>query len=301
MEAPLVLTLLIAPFAILISFFWVRDRWDKEPTPLLWLLLGTGGFSVIPIAVLGLVLEGTDLNFESFNKIHRIAFTSFITAGTIEEGVKYLLAILITFNHKYFTEEYDGIYYAVAVSLGFAFVENIMYVLQGIGGGVLGTAIIRAFTAVPLHAACGVVLGYHLGMAKFTNDRSRQITILVKGLLAAIFFHGIYDFFAFSSSGLEKEYIPWSYIALGITLFVLWAYCNMLIKDAMIVSARRHGLKHAKMMTPVNIVKEIKRTVRVEPANPLISRKLGISYCDRCGKIVSPTAIFCPGCGSEIN
>jgi RsiW-degrading membrane proteinase PrsW (M82 family) len=74
----------------------------------------------------------------------------------------------VLYNNKNFNEPFDGIVYAVIVSMGFATIENIIYVFQyGFATGIL-----RLFTAVPAHAAFGILMGYFLGKAKFTHGKS---------------------------------------------------------------------------------------------------------------------------------
>ena len=77
--------------------------------------------------------------------------------------------------------------------MGFATLENIGYVLNyGFQTGIL-----RMFLSVPSHGAFAVLMGYHVGLAKFDKAPRRRGAIqhIVKGLLLAIFFHGAFDFF----------------------------------------------------------------------------------------------------------
>lgn len=76
------------------------------------------------------------------------------------------------------------------VSMGFACTENIMYVIEG----GYQTAILRAFTAIPAHATFGVLMGFYMGKAKFSKNRT---LFNLTGLLLAVLFHGAYDFFLF--------------------------------------------------------------------------------------------------------
>ena len=92
----------------------------------------------------------------------------------------------------------DGIVYAVVIGMGFAILENILYVSQ-LG---MSVAFYRMFTAVPAHAAFGVIMGYHVGLAKFHKDKYKSIQLMFKGLLYAAFVHGAYDFFLFSENTL---------------------------------------------------------------------------------------------------
>ena len=101
----------------------------------------------------------------------------------------------------------DGIVYSVMVSMGFATLENVMYVLnfaqQGQG---LQVGIQRMFLSVPAHASFAVVMGYFVGKAKI-NTGSKSFMLMLTGLLIAIFFHGTYDFFLFlpAYSHIEKD------------------------------------------------------------------------------------------------
>ena len=114
----------------------------------------------------------------------------FLLLGMIEEFSKYILIKKYAQNHEAFNEPYDGIIYAVMVSMGFAATENIFYVLEG-GYQV---ALLRAFTAIPAHASFAIIMGYFMGKAKF-SDQKKWLNL--KGLLWAVFFHGAYDFFLF--------------------------------------------------------------------------------------------------------
>jgi protease PrsW len=85
----------------------------------------------------------------------------------------------------------------VMISLGFATVENIAYVF-GNEGQELRIAIMRMFTAIPLHAVCGVILGYFVGLAKFSDDKQ---PLLYKGLFLAVLIHALYNYFIFLGHG----------------------------------------------------------------------------------------------------
>ena len=110
-------------------------------------------------------------------------------------------------TNKEFNEPFDGIVYAVMVSMGFAATENIFYVLEG----GYQTALLRAFTAVPAHATFGILMGYYMGKAKFSNNK---IVLNLTGLLLAIIFHGAYDFFLFI------EFIPGIWVGAFVSLFI---------------------------------------------------------------------------------
>jgi len=115
---------------------------------------------------------------------------AFFVVGFIEEFSKYLMVRGFLQPRTVFNEPYDGIIYAVMVSMGFAAVENIMYVIQG----GINVAFLRAFTAIPAHATFGIIMGYYMGKAKFSKNKFKWNLI---GLFTAVLFHGAYDFFLF--------------------------------------------------------------------------------------------------------
>lgn len=124
----------------------------------------------------------------------------FIGIALIEEGVKYFFLKKYLYAREEFNEPMDGIVYAVMISLGFATVENIGYVFgsESEDGQGLFVAVMRMFTAIPLHAVCGIILGYFVGLAKFSENSK---PLLYKGLFLAILVHGLYDYFLFLGEG----------------------------------------------------------------------------------------------------
>lgn len=98
---------------------------------------------------------------------------------------------LFAYRRKAFDETFDGIIYAVMVGMGFATLENIGYVLQH----GMGTGILRMFLSVPAHATFAILMGYHLGLAKF--DATNRKKYLFLAVFWPVTFHGTYDYFLF--------------------------------------------------------------------------------------------------------
>ncbi|MDD2411572.1 MAG: PrsW family glutamic-type intramembrane protease [Bacteroidales bacterium] len=179
------LALSVAPaLAILMAVYFI-DKYDREPIRLLLTSVMLGIVALIPAIIFELIF--------GFMDQHENIFLIFIYAvwvvGFAEEGCKFFFLRTVPYIRPDFNEPLDGIVYGLAISMGFAAVENIFYVLNG---GV-GLGLLRMFTAVPMHAVCGVVMGYYVGLAKFSSQGSRKL--LSTGLLLAIAIHGLYDFF----------------------------------------------------------------------------------------------------------
>lgn len=193
MSPYILLALALAPVFAIIVFVWFKDRYDKEPVKLLLWAFVLGVLSIIPAILLeifgGYVLDRVEiLFFPGINMLHVLIY-AFLVIGLSEEGVKYFFLRKIFYRKEAFNEPFDGIVYAVMISMGFAAAENIMYVFNH-GAS---TAVMRMFTAVPAHAGFAVMMGYFVGKAKFAKKNNFGYRII--GLFIAVIFHGLYDFF----------------------------------------------------------------------------------------------------------
>ena len=185
----MILVLAVAPPLLIAYYVYQKDKYDKEPKSLIIKSFLFGCLGIIPAIFLELFAKGMFSNLFLY---------VFIGIALVEEGVKYFFLKKYLFNKPDFNEPMDGIVYAVMISLGFATVENIAYVLNN-EGQEMNVALIRMFTAIPLHAVCGVILGYFVGLAKFSNNKN---ILLYKGLFLATLVHALYNYFIFLGQGL---------------------------------------------------------------------------------------------------
>ena len=175
----------LAPVFIILFYIYFRDKYDREPLRLLIMAVVSGVIIVVPVVVVErLLMRG----MPSLGQVGEAAYQAFLVAGSTEEIFKFLALYLIIWKSPSFNEKFDGIVYAVFVSLGFAAVENVLYVMQG----GYETAIIRAITAVPAHALFGITMGYYFGIAHMYSELRNRY--LGWALLIPIILHGIYDF-----------------------------------------------------------------------------------------------------------
>ncbi|MGE0019200.1 MAG: PrsW family glutamic-type intramembrane protease [Draconibacterium sp.] len=183
------LILSLAPVFIIAGYIFFRDKYEREPLKLLLVALLAGAFTVIPILFVERFL---DTFTSAFYGLIAAAWKAFVVAAFTEELFKYLALYLLIWKSREFNDKFDGIVYSVFISLGFAAVENVMYVF---GSGVF-TGVIRAVTAVPAHAIFGITMGFYFGMAKFYPKK--QAALKQKALVVPIILHGIYDFILFT-------------------------------------------------------------------------------------------------------
>ncbi len=184
------LLIAVAPVLTIILYIYFHDKYEKEPVGLLVLSFLFGAILSILIVTILYLFTGRLIPITNELSIWQQFIQAFLVVALAEEFSKYVIVKYFAQPKKAFNEPYDGIMYAVMVSMGFACTENIMYVLEG----GYETAILRAFTAVPAHATFGILMGYYMGKAKFSNNRFK---LNMAGLFLAVLFHGAYDFFLF--------------------------------------------------------------------------------------------------------
>ncbi len=176
----------VLPALILLAIVYAADRHKEHPRHVLPLFLA-GALIVLPAGLCERYL--LDLYAATPNPpsgFLATLVTAFFVAGITEEGFKWLAFRRLVYHKAFFEEMYDGVLYAVAIGLGFAAVENILYVTSD----GLQTAFVRAFTAVPAHALFGIAMGFYFSRAKFSGE-SLWPSFVVPALL-----HGTYDAFA---------------------------------------------------------------------------------------------------------
>lgn len=187
-------TLAIAPAAALLMFVYLRDRYEPEPKRLVLYVFLAGAFGILPAVIVESALM-------AIRPGAGVLYLAFVAAGLVEESAKWGAVRLTAYRSRQFNEPMDGIVYAAAASLGFATVENLLYV----GAGGVATGLSRAFLAVPGHALFGVAMGHHMGLARFApdpGDRRRQLAL---SLVVPVLLHGLYDTLLLSSHPL----LPW--------------------------------------------------------------------------------------------
>ncbi|KAA9007188.1 intramembrane metalloprotease PrsW [Paenibacillus spiritus] len=194
----------VAPGLALLTYFYLKDKYDQEPLQLVAKVFLLGFLIVFPVMIIqnGL-MKGLPLDLYS---------ESFLISAGVEEGLKWFVLYHMIYNHMEFDEPYDGIVYAVAISLGFATVENVLYALYN--HAALGPMLVRALLPVSGHAMFGIIMGYHLGRAKFSpSGRTRRILAL--SFVLPWLWHGIYDFII----GATPNYWIWFMVPM---MAVLW-------------------------------------------------------------------------------
>ncbi len=192
----ILLGLSVLPVIVLMIYIYRQDKYQKEPI----LSLFKAFFGGILAISLDIVIVG------AINRIwvsNTVFYSAFMEAGIPEELSKFIMFMALIWWDKNFDEYFDGIVYASFIGLGFACVENIMYVFSASAESFqsgIGTGVVRALLSVPGHFLFGVVMGYFLSLAKFKKEN--RFVYLLSGLLLAMLAHGLFDWMLMISSVL---------------------------------------------------------------------------------------------------
>ena len=227
----------VVPVLVLLYFIYKKDKYQPEPLGKLLLTFFVGCLSVIPAAMMEGVIMVVAPSEEVMPVLNGV-FNGYLVAGFSEELCKLLLLLLLIWKSPHFDEFFDGIVYAAYLSLGFACVENIMYVLQG--DDQMMTALARGLLAVPAHFLFAVTMGYYVSLAKF--DPENKGSHLFKAFLYPMLLHGTYDALLMVASNLSNGYDEGNIIIGGICLILFVVF---VIFDTKLW---RKGLKRIKKM-----------------------------------------------------
>ena len=202
-----VLTLLaMIPSVFLLIKVYQADKVEKEPAPLLFKLFIKGLESAFFAAVVEALLINFGLNtlvhlglIEGEGSFLYHAIEAFLIVAVAEEGFKYYFLKQTTWNHPAFDYRFDAVVYAVFVSLGFATIENILYVWgsQIESGTGLQLSVYRGVLSVPAHCVFAVAMGIHYGAAKYAQGHEQfdlEEAGLRKAFLVPVLMHGFFDF-----------------------------------------------------------------------------------------------------------
>lgn len=201
MENFILFILTLLPVVVLGYYTYYQDS-EKEPKKLLIKLFLGGLLSAILTVILSLLIKvfipWFDAEIEYYGPIKLLVYT-FLVVAFVEELSKFIILYLFSYHDREYNQLYDMVVYSVFVSLGFAWIENILYVYDG----GLSSAIARLFFAVPTHASVAVFMGYYLSLSKLSeinNKENLRKKYLLYSILIPTVLHGVYDFLAYSSN-----------------------------------------------------------------------------------------------------
>ena len=161
---------------VIIAFIVYSDKF-KEPLDLILKTFFLGIFLCIPAGELNSwLIQSPDQSY---------------FAGLTEESLKFIILYFYIRPKAAFNEPMDAIVYAVCISLGFATLENIMYVYNSGTSAAMYVAILRGLTAVPAHALFGLTMG--LMFINYSFIKKNNYNLLMCFIYPTIM-HATYNF-----------------------------------------------------------------------------------------------------------
>jgi RsiW-degrading membrane proteinase PrsW (M82 family) len=210
-----------APSLVLLTYFYLRDRYEREPIGHMVAAYLLGMFALLAAQGATLLLaDGVSSDWLHTGGEPARFFDAFVLAGAVEELAKWVVLVAAVYAWREFDEPMDGLLYGVAIALGFATLENLLF-LSSRG---LAIAWQRAIFAVPAHALFGGCMGFYVGRAKFApvdEPRSRRFAFaMLLSFILPVGFHGAYDFALLHGLGW-KVWAAVTLLSLSFWVFVL--------------------------------------------------------------------------------
>ena len=226
----------ILPAVVLVLYAYKQDQFP-EPPRIVFKTFLFGCATVLAINLIIPILD--DYNEEYFIGETYHFFDSFIRAAFVEEFFKACVIIFYCTRKTAFDEPMDGLIYGVAASLGFAAYENISYVLYYEKGPSFDIAIVRAFTAIPMHALLGIIMGFLISQSIF--EKKHNYLNLFLALLIPVGMHGLYNF-SFSSTLVSYQVAYFILLIFSIRTYLIFKNLKIRQKQSIIFNKRYYNI-----------------------------------------------------------
>jgi len=204
--------LFIAAIAPAIFIMYIVYKYDTIKEPLSMLVKAFFGGVLSILIALAIAIPLDQLTGFIPSGFLQSFYEAVFCAAIPEEFAKWIIFYWLISKAKDFDQYYDGILYAIFISMGFALFENIMYVME-YG---MGTAIVRSILSVPGHMLFAIPMGYYLSLSRFESGASAKYHIFLS-LAIPILLHGTFDFILMYTSA-KAELNP------GLAVFLLLTF-----------------------------------------------------------------------------
>lgn len=209
----------IAVFPVIFLLYFVHKK-DPHPEQMKFLMkiFGLGCLSAIPVLFCEMLYDRVLQIPDSYGSF-ALFWNTFWGIALVEEIFKWIAVFAMSYRSKKFDETYDGIVYGAFSSMGFACIENLLYVVLGFS---VVTGIFRAITAVPGHFCYGVIMGYFMSKARYNKENGKSgIIYILLSVLIPTALHALYDYLILDDAGLNILIWFVLIIAMFISCFIL--------------------------------------------------------------------------------
>lgn len=280
------------PVIVICWYIYSKDK-NKEPRQLLTKLFGDGISSCFWVVVVSRIMEMVipflSKDLEIMN-IYEMFFKAFIGVALVEECCKWYYVHQHGYKNRAFDEKYDIIVYAVFVSLGFAFLENILYVFMNDS---ITVGITRALLAVPGHACDSIFMGYYLTLAKqakIQGNKEIENKNKFKSILVPTLLHGFYDFCLFVG---EDSFI----LVFFVFVIILYVLSLNKIKDLAATNSNYYHRTNSNVYSGYSQVAQNSENINNLHQGTYQQAQIQHQYCTNCGAaMIGP---FCAKCGKR--
>ena len=302
---PILFIAAIIPVILLGLFIYFMDT-NHEPIGLLAKVFGFGFLSAIPVIF---IESGLGIFFPTDGVTNLIVMfiNIFFSVALVEEGFKWLVTRFFGYNSKEFDEVFDIIVYAVFASLGFACIENILYVMSN---GLLN-ALLRAIMSVPGHACDGVIMGFFLVQAKIgsiENNKSKNVINIILSILVPTITHTIYDSVLFTAVNNESLFYLLVLFAFYICQVIVCIIIVIIISRAQkrlynnINVVNNNQMQNDNNFNSISTYNNLNNNTNYTNSSTINnnSNTSGkYNFCPECGNNVSGSR-FCGSCGHKL-
>ena len=278
------LTYPLLAFAPAVFWFWFfarKDVYRPEPKRLIAITFFLGMLSTIPAGIIEYIFLDESALDDTEN-LASVASSMLFVVGPVEETSKFLVVWLVAYRSLYFDEPSDGLVYAAAASLGFASLENLLYILDFGPAVMLG----RAPLSTVAHVIFGSFWGYALGRRTQADSRS---VIIFAGIAAAALVHGLFNLFLFT-------FPP---ISIGLVVLGVW-WTIRRFNWAQAVSPFRYRRNYPRITCPacgrrISVISQF-----CQFCGAGVGTADAKMYCGNCGVLNRSEADYCTNCGDRL-
>lgn len=208
----------LAPAVILVIYIYIKDKYKREPLSQILKGILYGVLSAFIAIAFATLFQLVGLAPAEMATTRDAFMNAFFGAAIPEESAKLLMLWLLVRRNPYFDEYVDGIVYAVALGMGFAGFENILYVFQSGLCSWVNVAWTRAILSVPGHYMFAVIMGYYYSYCHF--HLGRNVFRMAMVLVAPVILHGLFDAFLMETGVVQSDVIAGLLVILFLALFV---------------------------------------------------------------------------------
>jgi protease PrsW len=218
LKIPAIILVALAPCVFWLWIIYKRDKYAPEPMSLIIRIFFFGMLIAVPVAAIEAFLYPASI--QNNISLSTAFYLAFIVAGVTEEAGKFLVVRTGIYRSPHFEEPADGLVYAAAAALGFAALENIVYLLN-FGWQVI---LVRGLFSNLAHVLFSSLWGYPLALTKLGMLKNKNW--VWAGLLGAMVAHGIFDFLFFTNSIYTFLVIPF-FIGMMVGYVLMFRHANL--------------------------------------------------------------------------